>query len=119
MIADFLKKVSFEFRLNCRWLQLLKVFYMRFKTLNCRLRRHVGGRGSVRPLPPDFGRSEGTAGQRWRAALLPLPQISKLCNMPVTYSGTITVSLTAWSKMDLAKRQRRANFGYKILTELN
>ena len=98
MIADFLKKVSFEFRLNCRWLQLLKVFYMRFKTLNCRLRRHVGGR------------SEGTA------ALLPAPQISKLCNMPVTYSGTITVSLTAWSKMDLAKRQRRANFGYKILT---
>ena len=55
MIADFLKKVSFEFRLNCRWLQLLKVFYMRFKTLNCRLRRHVasgGAGGAYAPSPP-------------------------------------------------------------------
>ena len=31
-----------------------------------------GGAGGA-AVPPDFGRSEGAAGQRWRAALLPAP----------------------------------------------
>ena len=33
-----------------------------------------GGAGGA-AAPPDFGRSEGTAGQRRRAALLPAPRI--------------------------------------------
>ena len=41
-----------------------------------------GGAGGA-AAPPDFGRSEGAAGQRRRAALLPAPQIFRLCNMPV------------------------------------
>ena len=32
-----------------------------------------GGRGAA--VPPDFGGSEGAAGQRRRAGLLPAPQI--------------------------------------------
>ena len=35
-----------------------------------------GGRqGGQLPPPPDFGRSEGAAGQRRRAALLPAPPV--------------------------------------------
>ena len=43
-----------------------------------------GGKGGS--CPPDFGRSEGAAGQRRRATLLPAPQIFRLCNMPATMS---------------------------------
>ena len=43
--------------------------------------RKRGGRGAV--APPDFGRSEGVAGQRRRAALLHAPQIFRPCDMPV------------------------------------
>ena len=36
--------------------------------------RHVGGgEAGGAAAPPDFGRSEGAAGQRQRAALLPAP----------------------------------------------
>ena len=40
----------------------------------------AGGRGACPPPPPDFGRSEGAAGQLRRAALLLAPpQIFRLC----------------------------------------
>ena len=45
--------------------------------------RHVGrGGAGGGKCPPDFGRSEGAAGQWRRAALLPAPQIFRLCCIP-------------------------------------
>ena len=42
--------------------------YLRFTSIIQAWRKRGGGRGGT--WPPDFGRSEGAAGQRWRAALL-------------------------------------------------
>ena len=45
--------------------------------------RHVGrGEAGGAAAPPDFGRSEGAAGQRQHAALLPAPGIFDPCCIP-------------------------------------
>ena len=54
---------------------------------------HLPFEQACRKEGADFGGSEGAAGQRRCAALLPAPQILRLCDMPVEFPVQIPVEL--------------------------